>query len=232
MTVAEMHIQFKVGLDKTDSLNYPNFEPEEIDLWLNKAQEKFIKSRYSHDVKRETFEETQKRTDDLREVVVQVDLNPSGNQVPVKPNGVLFQLPDGTFGGIPIYWFAINEECSVKWQNCNNEYVYRRKNVKPIQHDDYNKIIGDPFNKPNKNKIVRLMHGGNAELISDGTFIIDTYHLRYIKRPEQVSLVNNNNCELADHTHTEIVNMAVGMALENTANPRYQSQMVESISQE
>ena len=59
MTVAEMHIQFKVGLDKTDSLNYPNFEPEEIDLWLNKAQEKFIKSRYSHDVKRETFEETQ-----------------------------------------------------------------------------------------------------------------------------------------------------------------------------
>ena len=27
-----MHIQFKLGLDKTDSLNYPNFEPEEIDL--------------------------------------------------------------------------------------------------------------------------------------------------------------------------------------------------------
>ena len=232
MTVAEMHIQFKVGLDKTDSLNYPNFEPEEIDLWLNKAQEKFIKTRYSHDVKRETFEETQKRTDDLREVVQEVSLTPAGVQDPIKPNGVLFTLPDGTFGGFPIYWFAVNEECRIKWQNCQNETVYRRKRVKPIQHDDYNKIIGDPFNKPDKNKIVRLMHGGSAELIGDGTYIITGYLLRYIKRPEQINLANNDDCELADHTHDEIVTLAVGMALENTANPRFQSHMVEAISQE
>ena len=61
-----MHIEFKLGLDKTDSLNYPNFEPEEIDLWLNRAQDRFVKTRYVHNNKTETFEETQKRTDDLR----------------------------------------------------------------------------------------------------------------------------------------------------------------------
>tara|TARA_R100000406_G_scaffold56402_1_gene38731 strand:- start:1319 stop:2017 length:699 start_codon:yes stop_codon:yes gene_type:complete len=232
MTVAEMHIQFKVGLDKTDSLNYPNFEPEEIDLWLNKAQDKFIKTRYSHDVKRETFEETQKRTDDLREVVQEVTLIPAVTQTPVKPNGVLFTLPDGTFGGFPTYWFAINEECEIEFTNCSDNPVSRRKRVKPIQHDDYNKIIGDPFNKPDKNKIVRLMHGGSAELISDGTYDILRYILRYIKRPEQINLANNNDCELADHTHSEIVTLAVGMALENTANPRFQTHMVESIAQE
>ena len=232
MTVAEMHIQFKVGLDKTDSLNYPNFEPEEIDLWLNKAQEKFIKTRYSHDIKRETFEETQKRTDDLRAVVVDATPQLAAIQQPIKPNGVLFHLPDGTFGGLPIYWFAINEECDVEWKNCRGQIVYRRKRVKPIQHDDYNKMIGDPFNKPSKNKIVRLMHGKNAELIGDGSFEIIRYHLRYIKRPEQMSLANNNDCELADHTHSEIVTTAVGMALENTANPRFQTHLAESVSQE
>tara|TARA_R110002051_G_scaffold275335_1_gene336339 strand:+ start:8388 stop:9086 length:699 start_codon:yes stop_codon:yes gene_type:complete len=232
MTVVEMHIQFKVGLDKTDSLNYPNFDPEEIDLWLNKAQDKFVKTRYSHDVKRETFEETQKRTDDLREVLIDASLNDSLNQDGVKPNGIFFDLPDGTFGGLPIYWFAVNEECDIKWVNCAGHTVVERKRVKPIQHDDYNKMIGDPFNKPDKNKVVRLMNRNRAELIGDGTYIIDKYHLRYIRKPAVMNLVNNDNCELADHTHDEIVTLAVGMALENTANPRYQTHMVESISQE
>jgi len=231
MTVAEMHIQFKVGLDKTDSLNYPNFEPEEIDLWLNKAQEKFIKSRYSHDIKRETFEETQKRTDDLREVVVQADLVPAATQSPTKPNGILFNLPVGDTD-VSVYWFAINEECDIQYANCNGNYVTERKRVKPIQHDDYNKIISDPFNKPNKKKVVRLMHGNQVELITDGTYVIPQYYLRYIKQPEVISLANNNDCELALHTHSEVVTLAVGMALENTANPRFQTHMVEQVSQE
>jgi len=231
MTVAEMHIQFKVGLDKTDSLNYPNFEPEEIDLWLNRAQDKFVKTRYSHDPKRETFEETQKRTDDLREVLVETTIFPSAVQQPVKPNGVLFDLPNGN-NDLPVYWFAINEECGIHYTNCTNDLVTERKRVKPIQHDDYNKIISDPFNKPYKGKIVRLMHGDKVELISDGTFIIESYILRYIKQPEAIDLANNNDCELASHTHTEIVDTAVTMALENIASPRYQSHMVESISRE
>jgi hypothetical protein len=32
MTVAEMHTEFKFRMDKMDSLNYPNFLPEEIDF--------------------------------------------------------------------------------------------------------------------------------------------------------------------------------------------------------
>ncbi|GAH17195.1 unnamed protein product, partial [marine sediment metagenome] len=85
MTLAEMHIQFKLGLDKTDSLNYPNFEPEEIDLWLDNAQGRFVKTRYVHNNKSETFEETQKRTDDLRTIVTEVTLIPSATQIPTKP---------------------------------------------------------------------------------------------------------------------------------------------------
>ena len=227
MTIAEMHIQFKVGLDKTDSLNYPNFEPEEIDLWLNKAQDKFIKTRYSRDPKRDTFEETQKRTDDLREVIVEQTIFPSATQTPVKPNGVLFELPTN-----PMYWFAINEECGVQYINCAETLILDRKRVKPIQHDDYNKVISDPFNKPSRGKIVRLMHGDKAELISDGTVIIGSYILRYIKKPVEMNLVNNDDCELADHTHSEIVDTAVTMALENIASPRYLSHMVESMSRE
>ena len=38
MTISEMHLAFKLELDKTSALELPSFEPEEIDFWLNAAQ--------------------------------------------------------------------------------------------------------------------------------------------------------------------------------------------------
>jgi hypothetical protein len=247
MTVDEMHIEFKVGLDKTDSLNYPNFEPDEIDLWLNRAQDKFVKQRYGHDMKGENFEETQKRTDDLREVVTDATLPPTAGDFGSKPNSTTFILPDDVevlAGGK--YWFAINEECEISYIDCNGSSVTERKNVKPIQHDDYNKLINDPFNKPYRSKILRLMKGHLVELIGDDTFAITRYFLRYIKEPVRINLeilgIDDDeveivieagvDCELADHTHVEIVNLSVSMALENIGSPRYQTSMIETISQE
>ena len=61
MTSTEMVTAFKFRLDKTDSLNYPNFNNTEIDLLLNQAQERIVKQRYgTTNTKRESFEETQK----------------------------------------------------------------------------------------------------------------------------------------------------------------------------
>lgn len=234
MTLAEMHIEFKLGLDKTDSLNYPNFEPEEIDLWLNNAQGRFVKTRYVHNTKGETFEETQKRTDDLRTIVTEVTLIPSAIQTPTKPNGILFDLPNGTMGGPDIYWFAINEECEIRYEDCNGSWVDERTGVYATQHDDYDKLIDDPFNKPNKGVVLRLMHGTWAELITDGTYTINQYFLRYIRKPITLDIINFPlmSCELADHTHQEIVNGAVSLALENIASPRFQSQMISNHMQE
>lgn len=234
MTLAEMHIEFKLGLDKTDSLNYPNFEPEEIDLWLNNAQDRFVKTRYVHNHKNETFEETQKRTDDLRTIVTEVTLPPSAIQTPTKPNGILFDLPDGTMGGPDIYWFAINEECEIRYEDCNGSWVDERTGVYAAQHDDYDKMVDDPFNKPNKDVILRLMHGRWAELITDGTFTINQYFLRYLRKPIRLDIITNPtmSCELADHTHQEIVDMAVSLALENIASPRFQSHMISEMTQE
>ena len=61
MTIAEAHQEFKFRLDKMDALNYPNFLPEEIDLILNNAQQRFVKQRYGlNNIKRQSFEETEK----------------------------------------------------------------------------------------------------------------------------------------------------------------------------
>jgi len=281
MTVTEMHIRFKLMLDKADTENYPNVEPEEVDAFLNLAQERFVKQRYGiTNSKRAPFESTQKRTDDLRELVRNYTTSLSATTGANKPTGRFA-------AGMPVdYWFMLNEEADILAPSCKptpasgvlksgviyivtsgsilvtnrfgasssyskgdtfsvgsgtNTYTgngkfteaeERRVPVKPIQHDDYNKVINDPFNKPWKNQVMRLMYDGTVELLSDGIIEIQTYYFRYLKKPIDVSLSTLTDSELADHTHQEIVDMAVSIALENIESQRYQTQLNEVNKQE
>ena len=46
MTVQEFHIAIGLEVDKTLDFEYPYMSPEQIDYWLNKAQDRFVKQRY------------------------------------------------------------------------------------------------------------------------------------------------------------------------------------------
>jgi hypothetical protein len=218
MTVAELHTSFKFGMDKLDSLNYPNFESEEVDLLLNKAQERFVKQRIGiTNTKRQSFEETQKRTDDIKALVSNSILTPTANSTDNKPNGKFVTLPTD-------YWFAINEECDITYINCHGEEeTKKRGSVKAIQHDDYATVVEDPFNKPWKKEVIRLMENGKIELITANDQDVTKYYLRYIKRPLNISLTGNVTSELSDHTHQEIVDLAIQIALEGIEAKRTQT---------
>jgi len=66
-----MHIAVNLGTQKIGSFQVDNLLPEEIDHELNLAQRRFIKQRYSNlsNQKRKGFEQSQKRLDDLRNLV-------------------------------------------------------------------------------------------------------------------------------------------------------------------
>jgi len=119
MTVTEMHTAFKILLDKVDSFAYPNMEPAEIDFFLNKETERFIKHRAegSHN-KNRGFEETQKRMDDLRNITKNAILTPDPTSSNNKPNGRFVTLPSSA---PDIYWFAINEEAKVRVKDCSGK---------------------------------------------------------------------------------------------------------------
>jgi len=225
MTVSEMHTNFKIIYDKTDSLNYPNFLPEEVDVFLNNAQDKFIEQRaYGNNARREGLEETQKRADDIREVIKNYTTSPSTSSSANKPNGRFVTLPTD-------YRHAIQEEVLISYTDCNDVTQSKTVEVIPLTHDRYNRAINDPFNKPNTDKVLRLVYeGGQFELLFAQGTSITTYRLRYIKTPQRIRYgtvystpTTNQDCELADHTHIEIVNLAAQMALENINAPRTQS---------
>jgi len=283
MTITEMHISLKLLVDKLDASLTPNIDAEVIDVFLNKAQDRFVKQRMSGlNVHRTSFEENQKRTDDLRALITDTVLTPEDVSARNKPFGRFFTLPSTS--GLE-YWFTINEEAEVVYQDCNavevesgdlevgisylvdgtityngTEYTSssttlsyftavsgvltftgtgsvlkassKRVEVKPLSHDNYNKAVKDPFNKSYHNQVRRLAYQDQAELLGDETFAPSAYYLRYIKKPAAMSLDPASNCELSDHTHDEIVDIAVSLLLEDIESGRYQTNLNELIKQE
>jgi hypothetical protein len=73
MTVNEMHIAVNLGVQKLASFQADNLLPQEIDYELNLASMRFIKQRYTPSSNRQGkgFEQSQKRIDDLRHLLVE-----------------------------------------------------------------------------------------------------------------------------------------------------------------
>ena len=203
-----MHLQFKFGLDKLDALNYPNFRPEEIDLLLNQAQDRIVKQRYGiNNIKRQSFEETQKRTEDLKNIVKTAIITPqvySVNNIDINARYCL--LPTD-------HWFIVQERAKIN-HLCNGISTDTMVEVRPIQHVEFDKVIKDAFKKPDLTKVLRLMDDGKVELIFAPNTTIVEYRLRYIKEPIRVNLLTSTNCELSDYMHQEIVDEAIKIALE------------------
>ena len=243
-----MHTEFKFLMDKADSSAAPIFLETEIDRLLNIAVEKFISKRaFGNNPRRTSFEEDQKRRDDLRTLVTEVsididEINDAVGELTEegKDRYILTQKPNSFKAALPAdYRHAINEECL---------FGNRRVGVTPITHDRYNKIIDDPFNTPNKTTVYKLESGriGSTDFVelifsNDSSVAIlgAQYRLRYLRNPavigpsEETSAANKSadtsdiSCDLANHTHREIVRMAVVDALETIEQPRYQSSKIE-----
>lgn len=215
MLIGEAHQAFKLELDKIDSLNYPDILPEEIDYYLNEAQDTFVKQRYGGtNSRKQSFEQSQKRIDDLRTLVLTSNIVPlATNPNNIDPNAQFVNMPGD-------YWFLVQERATVTYNDCKGIPVTKRVDVIATTHDSFNEVINNPFKKPNTEKVLRLMANGFSELVHAPNVVINIYHIRYIKEPVRVSLVNNISFELPEHTHQEIVNQAVSLALESIESVR------------
>ena len=219
MTVQQMHDEFRLGLDKVDTLGAPNFLDIEIDSLLNKAQQEFIEQRaWGTNMKKQGLEETQKRKDDLRQLIKEEEIAIFAPGV--KPNSFFINLPRD-------YRHAINEEATIKYI-CNNKKTTERTSVKPLTMDRYNQVVKDPFNKPKRTKVYRLDYFHDRfEIILGEDEDISSYHLRYLREPATIELGTNTDSQLAEHTHRELVEKAVSYALSDIESPRWQVQKAE-----
>ena len=225
MTSREMQIAFDMLIQQAD----PSYEIENkpdsytVFYFINQAQERLVKTRYSGlNPKNEGFEQTQKRVDDLRTLIVETSILTSASSN--KPNSYLAGLPSNLF-------VTVGEEANIVVDS-----VTKRVEVYPITSDEYTKEVNSPYGK-------HVLHYGTAtplsltsdnsvELIGDGNYTIPTYYLRYIKVPSEIGLGGAAECELPEHMHSEIVNEAVTLFLAHQAKEAYQPVKLETSVQE
>jgi hypothetical protein len=242
MTVQEMHNEFKITLDKVDSQAYPEFLDGEVDFYLNEAQDRFIKTRYGrNNLYRSGFEELQKRTDDLKALVVsrfcQMTSVPyygsTGDVVFRADLESLFEdegLNTASTDEYMLYIKASAYTCIDKYKVVDGEQVqccdWHR--VKLVQQDDLSSVAGDPFNKPMPERPVIFFEDGDIFVWTGTDATIGNFLVTFIRRPLNVDLGTYGgtaqDCELSEYTHKEIVQMAVRIALENIESPRQQTQ--------
>jgi hypothetical protein len=158
MNVQEAHIAFRVLLDKGGSLAYPDFDDEEIDLFINKATMRVIKSKLTgkstNPLRKDSVEETEKRINDLRLLTEDARITPLVHDFNKnKPHGNFIPMPDH-------FLYLLDEVVNIRDIDCNGLVTtYEDVEIKKTTHDKYNKMIKDPFNKPTLLRVLKLPFG-------------------------------------------------------------------------
>lgn len=220
MTIQEFHIAFDIELDKTLDFEYPYISPEQKDYWLNKAQDRFVKSRaFGNNIKLQGFEESEKRIDDLRTIVVKSALIVPTSEV----DGYQSQLPSD-------YLYLERHRCRI----VSPINIVTSEDGYQTRQDSIGIELKDPFWTPDIDQPLYYIIGNTIIYETLGRFTITGTWITYIRKYSQMKYgtqyvvpSTDVTSELPIHTHTEILDLAITMVLENIESQRYQTNLNE-----
>lgn len=211
MTVREMHYDFKKKFNKIDSQKNKNLLVPEIDWLLNEAAELFVKRVAQPKVNNGLgFETTPRIVEDIKSIVV-------GGTWTVVTNNVI-TLPAN-------YLYFVRCRLKLSKNNCKNKeaVLYVREHSDLFEESEF-------YNSSFEwREINGFYESQGIQCFTDGTFIIEEAKLSYIRKmtymhnaqdfgagsynhPSGVTLTGAVNCDLPEHTHREIVDIAVMLA--------------------
>lgn len=211
MTTREMQYDFKMKFNKVDSQKNRNLLVPEIDWLMNEACDIFVKLIAEPRKKNHLgFEANQRSIDDIRTLVV------PGTWTTVTNN--LFPLPAN-------YKFYVRGRAMLSKGNCKDKeaLLFVREHRDIFEESTF-------YNSSFEWREVNcLFNSDGIQMFTDGTFTIDKVKITYIRKMaymhnaqdfgsgtynnlQGVALTGMVNCELPEHTHREIVDIAVALA--------------------
>ncbi len=243
-----MHITVQQGLQRMGSYDFGDVQGEEIDLQLNRMQERFVKQKF--DVSNADplgFQETQKRLDDLRTlirehtydtVVLEANLgtDPDFTTIVVDQGQKWYiQFPTGADDSDQ-YLFLINARIKAKVDATCDDSTAVETPVRLIKRDVLPRMLRHPFGKSTFLNPVGAILDDKLYIYGDGQMVVQEVYIDYIKQPTDIVYGPGYNpatqveesCELPDHTHNEIVDMTVRHMAALIQAPNYQQQVIET----
>lgn len=241
MKVQEMHYEVKRRINKVDSNQNRNLLIPEIDLALNEAQMLFVKMiaepRVSYHLGVET---TQRNIDELRTIIVHDSTINVNNNVAQLPDDYLYFLrayatmsKTGCSNGVKarvyiqrhndLFEESVFTKSSFEWRTVNGVFVEVGTADSGIQLSDingvgYSNIILSYIRRP------KLIYYGSG-------FGINGYKLPSGIYPNASNPNDPNpgdqDCELPESTHNEIVDIAAMVITGDLASPDYQYKMAK-----
>lgn len=245
MGIEDMHYDFKLKLNKIDSQAYRNLLVPEIDWLLNEAQEIFVKliAEPRNPNSYLGFETSQRSIEDIRTLVVTKDITVTNNLVVLPYVGQVVTVTPPVLE-TEGYWYFLRGRANMVKGTCIKEgVIYERQHDDLFEESEFDKssfewkIVNAVFNKEG----IKLYTNGftvtkvTLTYIKKLSYIHDAEKFRGggYKRPDGVELSGKKDCELPDHTHREIVDIAVMLASGQLQMPDYniKKDKVNSIDQ-
>lgn len=225
MTKQEFLNGFYVQADEIGDLSTPGYTPLELSIIASKVQEDLSVAKYNPKGNKlqEGFEETEKRIQDLGELVTYKTYSTFApgffdNSVEVVLPNTL--ITSGPTDFSDVYWFTILEEVRSNVLDCtiaDNTTVYVKPKISDVTHGALVQCLEDPFRQPyikaNKGKVLRVRTEGRKHLlITDGTFAVTQYRLGYVRKPQPIDLTTALTAqvsELSDPFHRELLDATI-----------------------
>lgn len=215
MTIEEMHIEVRQGLDKIDSLQYADIAPEQIDLRINRSQDILVEKLYKN-----------KLYNDIAELDINEDVALTKfNTTEIYGNNAYYTLVSN-LSFPPLFIFPNTRVLHSRVSYpiiAANSYV----STIPIDKTEIWKFVVDDFNKPIF-KSPRIFVAETIQIIvvlADGYSTLKTgaspdgLYISYCKTPQRVVHSTNTNCELNNRLHRKIVDLAINLLKGDIESP-------------
>lgn len=230
MTAQEMHYNFELMLNEQGMMD-KSFTSYDVSMFLNRSQNDIVEGFYSSRINPESgyFELDERARAMLAFLIESTQIlaaafDNSSNKL--HDNAVFADLPSN-------FLYALEEDCTVSYTDCNGSSGSRKARVLPIRHDEYSMNINNVYKKPWRDLVWRMDFSGSSgqkkhELIYGEGTSITVYRLRYLRKPVEIDINNGVDCELNPMLHEEVVDRAVAFALASKAMVK---QNVEQITE-
>lgn len=183
MTNSEINVEFDVLYNNISSGAAPNLNEYEKSLFLTRAQRELVQMYYSgKNGAYNSFESDEEVRRYLDTLISVQNIQPTYIErygifewyKINKPNDLLY---------------VVRETAQNASEGCLNGSLMQ---VVPITHEDLNRVLNDPFKRPNDRKVIRydISDGNNVYFNLLSTSNLSQYTITYLRKPQPIILVD------------------------------------------